>query len=1028
MYRYLIWETILLRNAVPKSWHSKEIKFNSDGTTEEIEHSDLTDPKVVNTRRLAEVLGGVSPVIMPLFQSFIQLEPIEILRLEERRRLIFIAQDVATVLLDNFKWIQDGPEYWYEYISAMAVLFSMLILDDKGERRLIAPVAVWFGLMGGIRWMIDHLVEPLWYKVEEQGDKSEGGVNRADLCLELLLPALHHLSAVNIYNDVALKELARDEPGLLLVYPENWIAFLRSEIFRLYRFLERPSHQEFPHFILRALLSCIKQCLITKGECRLDINVESAEAKRALEEGGLSDKQLERIRQLMEKILNPHAKKNEEDVQEDDQDENYEDIPDDDIGLSDVEAAVAVLTNTRNKARERLPEILTQLVHERNDVDLVVRDVLVILASEDPEKTVQMMAQFFRDINKESIDKRTLFESCVNRVRVFALMLREPAVQGFASQWVSAISNFIGWSEFLDMVISTPEFPNPKWLTTLFLILETYLAQKEDNPDENSTLVLEHHEATRLLSCCIQLLKLDTLSEDNLLATLRILIRLTKHRSMAQEFLAHEDGLEALLARPKRRFESHFKVQQAYVIIILRHLIETEQVVVECMREWMVAYANEHPNQRTSVDKFAKRGQAAFLRSPSCFFKLVKQMYRCGINYGSSSVRFVGSMSGEDYLATIDESRKVIHFLLEELVKVQATNEESNWKLGYTGYLVECLLELVSSYPSCKQDMISFQVPKDIEFHYTPDMVPHSDRSIVYVLLNILVPYGAINTRTDLERKKKGIYIWTTGLLVAMCYDTMHASNTREHEERQEGDDDEHLEQENEEQPHAVEEIQQVEQESTEHQETVSTKREDVLTHVRSHVLQAIAGCFEYYTVTSAKRSSKKYLKYYSLSELCHHILNARPAAINPDYIPPAGNKDANVVALSKLMLENNFVPLLVNAIQDVDVNYPHAKTILNALLRPLERLTKTATRLPPDAVHIPEIEQEGNVMNEEDQEDQEDDYRTFRRSESPVEEVDEIYRNSSLAMLDSTVVEDEEDMEGSTDESSEDEDVEMAR
>ncbi|CEG84604.1 hypothetical protein RMATCC62417_18380 [Rhizopus microsporus] len=638
-----------------------------------------------------------------------------------------------------------------------------------------------------------------------------------------------------------------------------------------------------------------------------------------------------------------------------------------------------------------------------------------------------MMAQFFRDINKDSVDKRTLFESCVNRVRVFALMLREPAVQGFASQWVSAISNFIGWSEFLDMVISTPEFPNPKWLTTLFLILETYLAQKEDNPDENSTLVLEHHEATRLLSYCIQLLKLDTLSEDNLLATLRILIRLTKHRSMAQEFLAHEDGLEALLARPKRRFESHFKVQQAYVIIILRHLIETEQVVIECIREWMVAYANEHPNQRTSVDKFAKRGQAAFLRSPTCFFKLVKQMYRCGINYGNSSVRFVGSTSGEDHLVTIDESRKVIHFLLKELVKVQATKEESNWKLGYTGYLVECLLELVSSYPSCKQDMISFEVPKDIEFHYTPDMVPHSDRSIVYVLLNILVPYGAMNARTDLERKKKGIYIWTTGLLVAMCYDTMHASNTREHEERQEGDNDEHLEQENEEQSHATEEIQQVGQGSTEHQETVSTKREDVLAHVRSHVLQAIAGCFEYYTVTSAKRSSKKYLKYYSLSELCHHILNARPAAINPDYIPPASNKDANVVALSKLMLENNFVPLLVNAIQDVDANYPHAKTILNALLRPLERLTKTAARLPPDAVHIPEIEQEGNITNEEDEEDQEDDYRTFRRSESPVEEVDEIYRNSSLAMLDSTVVEDEEDMEGSTDESSEDEDVEMA-
>jgi E3 ubiquitin-protein ligase HUWE1 len=51
----------------------------------------------------------------------------------------------------------------------------------------------------------------------------------------------------------------------------------------------------------------------------------------------------------------------------------------------------------------------------------------------------------------------------------------------------------------------------------------------------------------------------------------------------------------------------------------------------------------------------------------------------------------------------------------------------------------------------------------------------------------------------------------------------------------------------------------------------------------------------------------------------------------------------SSLVAIGKLTLEKNVVPLLISAANSVDVNYPFAKTILNSIMRPVEHLTKIA-------------------------------------------------------------------------------------
>ncbi|KAG1059210.1 hypothetical protein G6F42_028395 [Rhizopus arrhizus] len=142
--------------------------------------------------------------------------------------------------------------------------------------------------------------------------------------------------------------------------------------------------------------------------------------------------------------------------------------------------------------------------------------------------------------------------------------------------------------------------------------------------------------------------------------------------------------------------------------------------------------------------------------------------------------------------------------------------------------------------------------------------------------------------------------MWVASLLVGMCYDTTYV---------QEKDKEAH---------------------------------KKVLAQIRKHVLDVVAQSLQD-TLHSSVTASVKYNRYFALTELCHRILNARPTGITVDV--NVKEEDA-VKQVSKLMLEKNFVPILISVISDVDVNYPQARSILNSILRPLEQLTKAAIRI----------------------------------------------------------------------------------
>ncbi|KAI8977596.1 hypothetical protein BDF20DRAFT_875679 [Mycotypha africana] len=711
----------------------------------------------------------------------------------------------------------------------------------------------------------------------------------------------------------------------------------------------------------------------------------------------------------------PQTAEPEEEIMEDDNDENYEDIDTDvetDESGSGEEEMVSLeskelfddLSSMRREMRENLPQQLASLVNVRNDVDLEIRDLMVVLCCGDPaniedntKRTIHLFSQGHQYEN-ETVpaasfeDKRAVFEATINRIRIFALMMHEPsetAMHQVMPLIMSALSDYIDWFDFLNIIVTYREFANPHWLTTLFSVLETKLAFSDPPTDESVTdativsneasrvdstkksPVISNENRTTLLKYCIDLLKLDKLTQDNFIATLRIIVRLTKHYDTAQLFMKW-DGLNLLFEQSKQNAE-RLKMVQLYIVLILRHLMESKDVIKERMREWLPYWFSLVKTEFHTVSTFIRSNGFLALRDPEIFLDVSSQLARL-TQYPDGKVSIKFNQSNEDAAHTVkDASNKaakgssvlVMKFLLQQLNESD-NNDENILSIAYRGFLLKLVFELVSSYPSCKYDIF--------------ESSSQNRDSVVYKMITQFLPYDATTPFSDDSKKqtlKQHVSTWAYSIIVSMCYDTTRLVN---HEYAVKEDQSAHV----------------------------------AITRIRKHVLDLIIRAFKE-TLQSNGSLRHKYSHYIALSELSHRLLFAHYTPL----IPGSVIEPEAISQMCELMIEKKFVSLLISVIEDVDVNYPHAKSVLNSILVPLEQLTKLAIRLDPTALNAENKEQQSNIGDEYDEAfipmDTDDD-------DSPLADVNDIYRNSSLAMMDGTVTDEEE-----IDAASEDSDVEMA-
>ncbi|KAI7900225.1 uncharacterized protein BX663DRAFT_554130 [Cokeromyces recurvatus] len=1039
LHRTMMWQNILLRESSPKFWYSRSAQTQSSSK----EDIDLKDPRTINTNRFKTVISEVSPALLPILLGIIKASTS---RLATKSPELFymrckgVAHKIAKLFNASLCYLNrpNMPNCKYNYYASLFSMISMVLLGPRSRTALQVPIAIAFEGLGNIDLLVNTFLPQFWKAMEteiEIDEKNESLIQRINTCIEIILSILYQLGSTKLFNKSnhvhMLISPYPDEKNNLNTYPLNykyWLSFMSLKLSSLNDYLRSPVLNKISRQVLHSLLRCVTQSLEYERPY-ISIKIDP----RYIAENNGSSPQIGRQEPVPESTNNEGS---DHDQQEDTIGNKDNDIIEDENNnvlswkdISRYEEKLSVKDNSRefidvlnrldkahNLIRTDTPLILAHLVDVRDDLDLEIRDLMITLCCGDTRNQLINMEQtvqcFFADVCTDQGTSQ-LFESSMSRIRILALMLCEPSMQSITTKMIAYLSTIFDWFTFLDLTISQSTFSNSKWFTILSLILEICLVLSDEPPEKslfdsyktsnninnNNDMALQtsitglFEKKEELLKTCIHLLKSEHLTEDNLIATLRMIVCLTKSDHLVKSFL-EMDGLEALFTRPSTSFTS-FEVQRAYIIMILRHIIESKPVLIKTMRECIKSFwYNSVTSSYIDIIQFLTsncnlihRDYQQFLKASSQLLglsdhrtKSPDQVYLRDPMYRNEIAE--AAMHDDHYNSS---STFVIQFLLEKVLSALDNENQSNIWMAYTGFLLQCIFELILSYPSCKSDIIKFDT-----FIHFDNIDTLSDslicKSFLYRLIDKLLPYNTINNTSDLERRKHGISIWVVSLMVGLCYDIKIYDKVKSH--------------------------------NKDRQDKTQQK-------IRNYVLRVIRLFFKETLESTTTRSIvTKYTRYYVFAELCNHLLSSRVELMTP----VLNIKPEDVTNMAMLMLNQNYISLMISAINDIDVDFPYAKTILTSVMTPLEQLTKINLRNTHHRTTSFEkalTNDKTDVRNEEEPQDMYISMDTSEDDNVSEEEVNNLYRNSSLAMFDGTVHEDEDSSEEEYED--DDDDVEMA-
>jgi E3 ubiquitin-protein ligase HUWE1 len=459
----------------------------------------------------------------------------------------------------------------------------------------------------------------------------------------------------------------------------------------------------------------------------------------------------------------------------------------------------------------------------------------------------------------------------------------------------------------------------------------------------------------------LRLLALPSLPRDEYLATLRILVHLTRNEETSRQF-AQRDGLSLL-------FQSFKKLSglqgasacQSYTAILLRHITEDNATLERFMRQ-EVKRLLSHPRGRDGehISTYVRHCVPLASRDPQLFLNVTKSLCKLSSPDPTAKIclrRNANEPESSDEKPTmpsegnsmqvdnptlninnIEESAEaIIHFLLNELLRAgkaasegiknvqtsaqaqdtkkeaiatlhadpaepiqqtsasetireggQETNSASQSDFHYACFLMQCLTELLFSYDRCKTAFLSFGKKKG-HSHGKEGHARVKPAALTF-LLSDLVSVGAFNSEAKFDTKKRVMLCnWAMSVIVALCV------------------------------------------ESSPQTSTLSGNASDLLT-VRKAVLDAISKAIR--DTPQGESIDARYGRLLALADLCHRLLtvrfNAGVSGKGPEETP---------LHLAKMMLEKNFVATLTNVLSAIDLNYPNVRSLVSAVLRPLEHL-----------------------------------------------------------------------------------------
>ncbi|CAK7273051.1 E3 ubiquitin-protein ligase tom1 [Sporothrix epigloea] len=294
---------------------------------------------------------------------------------------------------------------------------------------------------------------------------------------------------------------------------------------------------------------------------------------------------------------------------------------------------------------------------------------------------------------------------------------------------------------------------------------------------------------------------------------------------------------------------------------------------------------------------------------------------------------------------------------------VQAFRTSDHPIFVFRGFLIMCLGELLRSYSRCKMEFINFK--RGVALQTLTPVKPRT--SVLNYLLNDVVCGGSNLSggssslpETVADKKKAALADQARRLLTALVETTpeKYVSRTRSIYEFDEDSD---------------------------------------LEFVRRFVLDTILKSYKE-VAGSAESIDVRYGKMSALGELMSIMIRADKERTSVSY-----SETHSHVQLRRLMCEKGFIAALTHSIADMDLAFPGAKRTLKHVLRVLNILTATTIDMSRDNIistgASKDAALEYDVLSASSLSDMEDD-----REETP-----DLYRNSSLGMLEGGDPEDED-------------------
>ena len=596
--------------------------------------------------------------------------------------------------------------------------------------------------------------------------------------------------------------------------------------------------------------------------------------------------------------------------------------------------------------------------------------------------------------------------------------------------------------------------------------------QSDDPIVEIEDPVVSFEEKLQLIQTIVEILPHIGKNDSLALSITRILVILTRNRDISN-LLSEKSNLQRLFVMMKQVSGCENAKLHSSFMLVLRHIIEDDDTIRQIMRSEIVANFETRPSRPTDTTNYVRHMYHLVLRSPSIFvevtnekLKLQKfdpnqrpQILTLKPEVGNEKISIAESNSLPDVLdiisgvtaepkdavkisteeepgtavTKVEKSKAqdtkppivehpdgVIHYLLTQLLSykvveddapdtngrepirddLQASSSDAELSNGssslpssvpstfetntekkdkaefkpdqhpiymYRQFLLQCLTELLSSYNRAKIEFINFSRKADPKA-----MTPSKPRSgVLNYLLNVLVPVGTLEqNETTAFRKKLRTSDLAISAITALCMRTGEKGHDKT--------------------------VQNIEDDS-----------EPELLFVRKFVLEHALKAYKD-AHSSNERLESKYARLLCLADLFNRLLISRP----PQSVVgrTSDSEGTSHKELAKIMFEKNVIAALTGSIADIDLNFPGSKRAIKYILRPLKLLTHTAIFLSetssisttPGQTDDDDISSASSVSDMDDE-----------REETP-----DLFRHSTLGML-----EHGRDEDSSSESSDEDED-----